>query len=103
MSVLCLVDSSKKEEYGQLQEILWSALDFFGMPYEVLDLAKDNLAVEALKDHSAIIISQEHLGKSLSESNTSSIIEAVKSGTGLVCFDGDLHSYKNPLKDALGL
>jgi len=103
MSVLCLVDSSKKEEYNQLKEILWSALDFFGMPYEVLDLAKDNLVVEALNDHSVVIIGQEHLGKSLSESNTSSIIEAVMSGTGLVCFDGDLHSYKNPLKDALGL
>ena len=49
MSVFCLVDSSKKEEYNRLQEILWSALDFFGMPYEVLDLAKDNLTVGFLK------------------------------------------------------
>ena len=103
MSVLCLVDSSKKEEYGQLHEILWSALDFFGMPYEVLDLAKTDLSSKALKEHSAIIIGQEHLGRSLSESGTESVVEAVKSGTGLVCFDGDLHSYKDPLKEALGL
>ena len=103
MSVVCLVDSSKKEEYDQLHEILWSALDFFGVPYETLDLAKANASLKTLQDHSAIVIGQEHLGASLSESITEAIVEAVKSGTGLVCFDGDLHSYKDPLKDALGL
>ena len=67
MSVSCLVDSSKKEDYDRLHEILWSALDFFGIPYEVFDLAKGNLTVETLKDHSVIIIGQEHLGTSLSQ------------------------------------
>ncbi len=103
MFVACLVDSSRKEEFSQLHEILWSALDFFGIPYEVLDVAKNELTPKALKEHSAIVIGQEHLGRSLSEDSTKAIIEAVKSGTGLVCFDGDLHSYKEPLKDALGL
>ncbi len=103
MSALCLVDSSKKQEFNQLQEILWSALDYFGVPYEVMDLTKGHLDIEALKDHSVVIIGQEHLGTSLSVNDANSIMEAAKSGVGLVCFDGDLHSYKDPFKDALGL
>ena len=103
MSALCLVDGSKKDEFDQLQEILWSALDYFGIPYEVMDLAKAHLHIEALENYSVVIIGQEHLGTSLSINDASTIMEAVKSGVGLVCFDSDLHSYKKPFKDALGL
>ena len=102
MSVLSIVDSSKREDYGNLQEILWSALDFYGMPYTILDLAKDQLSPEMLHDHSVIIIGQEHLGKSLSERDNRSIVDAIEAGVGFVCFDGDLHSYKG-LREALGL
>jgi len=103
MSLLCLVDSSNEEGYRNLDEILWSALSFFGMPYEVFDLAQHDLPFEPLTNHSAIVITQEHLGKSLSEEETESIVNSVGEGTGLVCFDGDIHRYKDPLKDALGL
>ena len=103
MSLLCLVDSSDREEYGNLQEVMWSALDFFGMPYEVFDLAKNSLSLEVLRSHSVIVIGQGHLGDSLSEEDTKLIVDAVKEGVGLVCFDGDLHRYKPPFKNALGL
>ncbi len=102
MSVLSIVDSSKREDYENLQEILWSALDFYGMPYAILDLAKDQLAPEVLHDHSVIVIAQEHMGKSLSDEDDKTIVDAIKGGVGLVCFDGDLHSYKG-LREALGL
>lgn len=103
MSLLCLVDSSNKEEHRNLDEIAWSALNFFGMPYEVLDIAEHNLSLETLRIHSAMVIAQEHLGMSLSKEETESIVNAIKEGVGFVCFDGDLHRYMNPLKDALGL
>jgi len=102
MSVLSIVDSSKKEDYGNLQGILWSALDFYGMPYEILDLAKDKLSPDIHHEHSVIVIGQEHLGRSLSDEDNKTIVEAIEAGVGFVCFDGDLHSY-NGLKEALGL
>lgn len=102
-SLLCLVDSSNKEEFENLNEIAWSALDFFGMPYEVFDLAERDLSLESLRAHSVIAISQEHLGESLSEHETKSVVDAVSEGVGLVCFDGDIHRYKRDLRDALGL
>ena len=94
MSVLSIVDSSKREDYGNLQEILWSALGFYGMPYAIIDLAKDQLSLGMLHEHSVIVIGQEHLGKSLSERDNRSIVKAIEAGVGFVCFDGDLHSYK---------
>ena len=103
MSLLCLVDSSKREEYANLQETMWSALNFFGMPYEPFDLAENRLSLESLRSHSVIVIGQEHLGESLSEKDTESIVNAIGEGVGLVCFDGDINRYKYPLKNALGL
>ncbi|MEM2129275.1 MAG: hypothetical protein QXZ70_01615 [Candidatus Bathyarchaeia archaeon] len=103
ISALCLVDSSQKEEFDQLDEILWSAIDYFGIPYNIIDLAKDNLSAETLNSCSVIILCQEHFGRRLSKNDVIFILEAVKSGVGLVCFDGDLHSYNNYFKDAFGL
>ena len=103
MSLLCVADSSRRAEYENLQEATWSALDFFGMPYEVFDLARDQPSLELLRDHSATLIAQEHLGQSLSEEDLQSIIDALSKGVGLVCSDGDIHQYKDPLKQALGL
>jgi uncharacterized membrane protein len=103
MSLLCIVDSSKEESYGKLHEILWSALEFFGMPYEIFDVAKGNLSSNALKGHSAIIVAQEKIGESLSVEETELIMDAVKDGVGLVCFDGNIRYYKDPLKKGLGL
>jgi len=103
VSLLCLVDSSNRHEYEKLQEIIWSALDYFGMPYDVFDLAASHLLPESLRAHSVIVIAQEHLGDSLSEEETESIVDAVREGVGLVCFDGDIDRYQSPLKDALGL
>jgi len=103
MSLLCLVDSSRNPEFESLHETLWSALDFYGMAYEVVDLAESRLSPEVLRSHSAIVIGQEHLGESLLEHGTEAVVDAVNEGVGLVCFDGDLHQYKQPLKDAFGL
>jgi hypothetical protein len=102
-SLICLVDSSKTLEYENLQESLWSALDFFGIPYIKFDLATNSPSPEILKKYGAIIICQEHLGSSLSDYVIGAIVDAVKEGVGLVCFDGDLHKYKQPLKDSFGL
>lgn len=103
MSLLCVADSSRRAEYGNLHEAMGSALDFFGMHYEVFDLARDQPSLELLRDDSAMLIAQEHLGQSLSEEDVQSIIDALGEGVGPVCLDRDIHQYKDPLKQALGL
>jgi len=103
MKVACLADSSKREEYEDFHNSMPSALKSFGIPYEILDLAKLDLSAERLGSRSALFIGQHHLGESLPTRDTESIIDAVGEGVGLVCFDGDIHRYKAPFKDPLGL
>ncbi len=40
LSLLLLVDSSKKSSYAFLEKTTFSALEHFGMPYRVLDLTE---------------------------------------------------------------
>ncbi len=103
MSLVCLVDSSKVQEYEKLYEVAFSALDFWKMPYSVLDVAGQGLSPEQLARHSAILIAQQSLGESLSAGSIDSVLAAVDEGTGLVCFDGDVHRYPQRLKDILGM
>jgi len=102
MKVACLVDSTGAE-YDDFLNSMPSAFRAFGIPHEMLDLAKRDLSAECLKSHSAMFIGQHHLGESISMKDTEAIIDAVRDGTGLVCFDGDLHRYEAPFKDAFGL
>jgi hypothetical protein len=103
MSLVCLVDTSNAEEYERMYEAAFSALDFWGMPYSVLDVSKASVTVEQLAEHCAVLIAQQSLGASLTHAGMSAILGAVEQGTGLVCFDGDVHRYRQPLKDVLGM
>lgn len=103
IKVVCLVDSSQVEDFVNFRNSMPSAFAFFGIPYEMLDLAKQNLSSEDLGACSALFVGQHHLGESLSKKDTESMIDAVRKGVGLVCFDGDIHRYGAPFKDALGL
>jgi len=103
MKVACLVDSSKRTEYEDFRNSMLSSFNSFGIPHEMIDLAKGDPSTQYLEPHSALFIGQHHLGESLSMRDTESIIGAIWEGAGLVCFDGDVHRYKDPFKDAFGL
>ncbi len=53
--LLVLADNSAREERLVLDRTLLAALDHFGMPIEVLDLAGGKLTTEVLQSHSALV------------------------------------------------
>lgn len=103
MALLVLADNSAREERLVLDRTLLAALDHFGMPFEVLDLAGGKLTTEVLQSHSALVLAQSGLGHRLSEEQVAAIKEAIEAGMGLVNFDGILSDYPTAYRQMLGV
>ena len=102
-SVLVMIDSSGGYwDRMIVGETILSALDHFGIPYRPHDLSRDKLSAEILAGCACIILGQDKLGRSISEVQASLISEAVKAGTGLVSFDGDLRLYSDAYLEIFG-
>jgi len=102
-ALLAVVDSNGSYwDRCIVDETVLVALEHFGMPYRLLDLAEKKLGPETLGNCAGIILAQNRLGESITESETRCIAEAVKNGTGLVNFDHDLRLYKAPLLEIFG-
>jgi hypothetical protein len=102
-ALLVLVDSSGPYwERSIVDETVLAALEHFGVPYRLLDLASDQLSGEALNACAGILIAQNRLNERLSDSDSAAISEAVRSGVGLVNLDFDLRSQKGPLLEIFG-
>jgi hypothetical protein len=80
-----------------IEETVLLALEHYGMPYRVLDLASEQIAAATLKECAGIILAQHHLGRGLTAAAATLIAEAVKNGVGLVNLDNDLQEYPSPL------
>ena len=78
------------------------ALEHFGVPYRILDLAIDRFTPETLGGCAAILLAQNGLGQSLTDRRQQDIAEAVSTGVGLVNFDYDLRLYGGPLLEIFG-
>jgi hypothetical protein len=103
MALLVLVDSSGPYHNRSIvDETVLVALEHFGMPYRLLDLACQRPNAELLAGCAALVIAQDGLGDSLSEGESQLIADAVAEGMGLVNFDGDLRRYKGPLLEVFG-
>ena len=63
VSLLVMADSAAREERLVLDRTLLAALDHFGMPFQILDLAADTLTTEVLLSHSALVLAQSGLGR----------------------------------------
>lgn len=85
-----------------VDETIVVALEHYGMPYRLFDLAAEHLDAAALSDCAGIVLAQNHLGGSLTEAETTLVAEAVKSGVGLVNFDHDLGQYRSALLEIFG-
>lgn len=103
MALLVVTDSSAREQQLVLDRTLFAALDHFGMPFQVLDLAAEPLTTEVLQNHSALVLAQSGLGHRLSEEHVAAIKEAVEKGVGLVNFDGMLSDYPAVYQRMLGV
>lgn len=93
MTLLVLADGAAREERLVLDRAVLSALDHFGMPFQVLDLAEGTLTADVLLSHSALVLGQGGLGHRLSGKDVAAIAEAIETGVGLVSFDGMLSDY----------
>jgi len=103
MALLVLVDSSKAyADSSIVDEAICVALEHFGMPYRIFDLAHGTLTKEVIASSCGVVIAQEHLGESLSLAETQAIVDALTEGIGVVNFDGDLRLYKPPLLAIFG-
>jgi hypothetical protein len=103
LALLVVVDSSAEDSLESLDKVLLSALDHFGMPFQVLDLHSQALSAGALLSHPAVILGQNGLGKSLSVQDIDAIKEAVDKGVGLVNLDGMLSAYPAAYRKLLGV
>jgi hypothetical protein len=102
-ALLVLSDSAAVEERRRLDKTLLSALDHFGMPFEVLDLSKEPLAEKTLLAHCGVVIAQAGLGKRLSDNDVMALKGAIEKGVGLVSFDGMLATYPAAYRQMLGV
>ncbi|MCL4458655.1 MAG: hypothetical protein M1136_05010 [Chloroflexi bacterium] len=101
-TLLILADSSQAEAL-HLPGALYAALGHWGMPYQVLDLARSRFDAQGLASHAAVVIAQEHLGARLTSGEVAALLSAVDDGLGLVNFDHDLDLYGAAYREAVGL
>ena len=103
MALLVLVDSSGPYHNRNIvDETILVALEHFGMPYRLLDLAQQRPSAELLAGCAGLVIAQDGLGDSLTEEESQLIADGVAAGMGLVNFDGDLRRYRGPLLEVFG-
>ena len=102
-ALLVVVDGSGPYwERAIVDETVLVALEHFGMPYRLLDLAQQRPTAELLAGCAAIILAQNGLGARLDEVETGLLTSAVESGVGLVNLDWDLRQYRAPLLELFG-
>ena len=102
-ALLVVVDSGGPYwERVIVDETILIALEHFGMPYRLLDLAAERPTDEMVNQCAGMLLAQNRLGESLSLTETRTIAAAVANGTGLVNFDYDLRLYKEPLLEIFG-
>jgi len=89
--------------YSIVEETVIYALMHFGMPFRILDLAKERITADTLKNCAAVILAQNLVGGDLSLEESSMIVEAVKEpGIGFVSFDNDIRINRAPLIEMFG-
>jgi hypothetical protein len=102
-SVLVVVDSRSEVDFAFVQPTVLAALDHFGMPYQVVDLASRSIQGLTVDGQALVLLAQDHLGSTLDKSDLAALIDAVAAGTGLVVLDHDLPTYGVDFQRALGI
>lgn len=103
-ALLVVVDSGAAYwEYAAVEPAILRALDHFGMPYRILDLAAERPVPETWNGCAGVLLAQNHLGERLTTPETAALIEAVRNGVGLVNCDHDLALYPAAFLEMLGV
>jgi hypothetical protein len=102
-ALLVVVDSQGPYHARSIvDETVLVALEHYGMPYRLLDLARERPTALALAACAGLVLAQDGLGDRLTTPETRLIVEAVSGGLGLVNFDWDLRRYDGALLEIWG-
>ena len=103
-ALLVVVDSAGPFHARHLvDETVLVALEHYGMPYRLLDLARERPSAAALAACAGLVFAQDGLGDRLTPAETRLIAEAVHGGLGLVSFDWDLRRYDRSWLEIWGI
>jgi hypothetical protein len=78
------------------------ALEHFGLPYRLLNLATQRLTSKLLAECAAVVVAQNRLNEALGPADSAVLAEAVAAGVGLVNLDFDLRQLAAPLRGLFG-
>ncbi len=102
--LLVVVDSSCGYHQRSLVDAtVLVALEHWGMPYRLLDLAHERLTAPSLVGCAAVVLAQDGVGGRLSLAEADLVRAAVEGGLGYAGLDWDLRAYPAPLLELLGL
>jgi uncharacterized small protein (DUF1192 family) len=104
-AVLILVDSRGNfSDRSIVDATMLVAIQHFGFPCRIHDCASGPLSPAELSQSAVIVIAQERLGASLSNSDIEVLASAIRDNDlGLVNFDGELNIYPPSFWDLIGL
>ena len=102
-AVLVVVNSiGSYWDYSIVEDTILVALEHFGVPYRLVDVAKEPLTKEKLASGAGIILAQSRLGAFLTPKIQGEIVAQVRQGMGLVNFDEDIRNYSREFLDIFG-
>lgn len=101
-SWLVLVNSSHAS-FPEVHPTVIAALQHFGVPYRVWDLAKSPLPESEALGCAGLLLAQAHLGRALARDSAIALLRAVRAGVGLFSLDPWLQGYPAELRRSLGL
>ncbi len=103
LALLVLVDSQGDYHSRSIvDETVLVALEHFGFPYRLLDLANQRPVADLFANCAGLVVAQEGVCGRLSNSESQLIADAVADGMGLFNLDWDLRGYKGPLLEIFG-
>jgi len=82
LTLLVLVNGAGGEDRKLVRTAVTSALEHFGLPYRVRDLAEGELSAEEAHNHPAVVLAQQ--GLPLGQGTATALVQAHRAGVGLV-------------------
>lgn len=88
-----VIVNSKSADYPRFTDYIQPYLDNFGIPYEVWDVAEQQL-VPDYANCAVVLFGHDNVGASALDYHFKALSDAVKAGTGLCSFDAHVFDYK---------
>lgn len=103
MRTVVFVDSSKIIPFRRVNKTIFECIQHFGIWYESIDLNWSGVSLDELEDVSLIILGQEGIIYSFSDTDLTAILKMVDNGCGLVIFDGYINKYPEKFLKTAGI